>query len=123
MVASSAPIRGGKKRRVQELDKQFVGFHKFPSNTPANTVHTGITLFSCLIVLSLLQFGLLILEFVSFLSLVTFLVPTALTLTFSIHLPEIHKCVVAALCMLDPILNELLLILLHHLSDSPFRTH
>ena len=58
---------------------------------------------SGLIVLFLLQFGLLTLAIVSFLSSVAFLVPAAFTLTLFIYL--IYKCVAAALCALCWILT------------------
>ena len=62
------------------------------------TVFTLGSVQSGLIVLFLLQFGLLALAIVSFLSSVAFLVPAAFTLTLFIYL--IYKCVVAALCAL-----------------------
>jgi len=62
------------------------------------TVFTLASVLSGLIVLFLLQFGLLALAIVSFLSSVAFLVPAAFTLTLFIYL--IYKCVVAALCAL-----------------------
>ena len=72
----------------------------FTSFLPILTL-TAFTLglvLSSLIVLFLLQFGLLTLAIVSFLSSVAFLVPVAFTLTLFIYL--IYKCVAAALCAL-----------------------
>ena len=62
------------------------------------TAFTLGSVLSTLIVLLLLQFGLLTLAIVSFLSSVAFLVPAAFTLTLFIYL--IYKCVTATLCAL-----------------------